>query len=99
MTMPNNTADREGFEAWASDKYGEDRLQTFSDGDYCNDDIDTDWRVWQAAQAQSAERVRVLERALRKAIDDYGKPGGPWNVPSEPGTWIELAKTALGEKV
>lgn len=36
--------------------------------------------------------------ALQKAVDDYGKPGGPWNVPSEPGTWLQMAKAALGGK-
>lgn len=33
--------------------------------------------------------------ALEKAVADYGKPGGPWNVPSEPGTWLEMAKNAI----
>ena len=33
--------------------------------------------------------------ALEKAVADYGKPRGPWNVPSEPGTWLEMAKNAL----
>ena len=41
-----------------------------------------------------AENKRLRE-ALQKAVDDYGKPGGPWNVPNEPGCWIELAKAAL----
>ena len=36
-----------------------------------------------------------LYDALSKAVADYGKPGGPWNVPSEPGTWIDMAKKAL----
>lgn len=38
-----------------------------------------------------------LYAALAKAVDDYGKPGGPWNVPSEPGTWIQMAKDALNK--
>ena len=38
-----------------------------------------------------------LLAALQKAVADYGKPGGPWNVPSEPGTWIEMAKTAIAK--
>lgn len=33
--------------------------------------------------------------ALKKSISDYGKPGGPWNVPNEPGTWIRMATEAL----
>ncbi|MDR3551246.1 MAG: hypothetical protein P4L31_07575 [Candidatus Babeliales bacterium] len=36
-----------------------------------------------------------LLAALQKAITDYGKPGGPWNVPSQPGTWIFIAKEAV----
>jgi hypothetical protein len=36
-----------------------------------------------------------MYEALEMAILEYGKPGGPWNVPSEPGTWIDKAKTAL----
>lgn len=44
-------------------------------------------------QSQEINRLRA---ALQKAVDDYGKPGGPWNVPSEPGTWLQMAKEALG---
>ena len=33
--------------------------------------------------------------ALKYAVDQYGKPGGPWNVPSDPGGWIERAKAAI----
>ena len=36
-----------------------------------------------------------LYAALAQAVEKYGKPGGPWNVPSEPGSWIEKAKQAL----
>jgi len=35
--------------------------------------------------------------ALENAVKDYGKPGGPWNVPSEPGTWIHSATSALAK--
>ena len=36
-----------------------------------------------------------MYEALEAAILEYGKPGGPWNVPSSPGTWIYKAKAAL----
>ena len=39
--------------------------------------------------------IRQMRAALEKAVADYGKPGGPWNVPREPGTWIAMAKAAL----
>lgn len=39
--------------------------------------------------------VDGLVYAFRKAVSDYGKPGGPWNVSSEPGDWITMAKEAL----
>ena len=38
-----------------------------------------------------------MYKALEKAVEDYGKPGGPWNVPFEPGSWIALAKAALAK--
>jgi hypothetical protein len=33
--------------------------------------------------------------ALEKAVAIYGKPGGPWNLPHEPGAWITLAENAI----
>ena len=46
------------------------------------------------------ERLRkantAMHIALAKAIRDYGQPGGPWNVPGEPGEWLALAREALG---
>lgn len=45
---------------------------------------------------------KMMYDALSEAVELYGKPGGPWNVPSAPGSWIEKAKAALrkarGEK-
>lgn len=41
------------------------------------------------------KRMRL---ALEKAVSLYGQPGGPWNVPGEPGTWLAMAKEALGVK-
>ena len=41
--------------------------------------------------------VPDMYKALEKAVEEYGKPGGPWNVPSEPGSWIALAKAALAK--
>lgn len=48
------------------------------------------------AWSSCIEHSDKLRAALQKAVDDYGKPGGPWNVPSEPGTWLQMAKDALG---
>lgn len=44
---------------------------------------------------QPDPRVTALVDALQKAVADYGKPGGPWNVPNEPGAWIAMAHDAL----
>ena len=43
------------------------------------------------------EIVSALVKALEKAVNDYGKPGGPWNVPDEPGTWLAMAQAALAK--
>lgn len=42
----------------------------------------------------AAERDRLRE-ALAEAVEKYGKPGGPWNIPGEPGSWIAKAREAL----
>lgn len=36
----------------------------------------------------------LLEQ-LKSTIEKYGKPGGPWNVPSEPGQWIFNAQNLV----
>ena len=41
-----------------------------------------------------AERNRLRE-ALAEAVEKYGKPGGTWNIPGEPGSWIAKAREAL----
>lgn len=39
--------------------------------------------------------VPDMREALAEAVEKYGKPGGPWNVPGEAGSWIAKAKAAL----
>jgi len=48
-----------------------------------------------AANARLIASAPDLLAALEKAVADYGKPGGPWNVPREPGTWIWMAERAI----
>ena len=45
--------------------------------------------------SQLVHQRDALLSALKKAVSDYGKPGGPWNVPGEAGTWISMAKDAI----
>ena len=40
---------------------------------------------------------RKLHAALAETVEMYGKPGGPWNVPGSPGSWIAKAKKTLEE--
>jgi len=47
------------------------------------------------ANARLISAAPDLFAALEKAVADYGRPGGPWSVPSEPGTWIAMATEAL----
>ena len=51
-----------------------------------NCDAETAWQV---------DAARAMYQALSEAVEKYGKPGGPWNVPGEPGTWIAKARAAL----
>lgn len=38
-----------------------------------------------------------LFEALAEAVRMYGSEGGPWNVPSHPGSWIAQARAALAK--
>jgi hypothetical protein len=49
------------------------------------------------ANAHLIAAAPELYAALEKAVADYGKPGGPWNIPSEPGAWINMAQKALAK--
>lgn len=49
------------------------------------------------ANARLIAAAPELLEALEKAVADYGKEGGPWNVPSEPGSWIEMARAAIAK--
>lgn len=44
------------------------------------------------------ETARNLRAVLLQAVNQYGKEGGPWNVPSDPGGWLTRAKRELGIK-
>jgi hypothetical protein len=37
--------------------------------------------------------LAVVEEAIRL----YGRPGGPWNVPSDPGGWMDRAQAAVAK--
>jgi hypothetical protein len=49
--------------------------------------------------SESNARVRGAAHDLLEALEDaislYGKPGGPWNVPSDPGGWLDRARKAV----
>jgi len=38
-----------------------------------------------------------LLAALENAIALYGKDGGPWNVPRDPGGWLDRARAAIAK--
>lgn len=59
-------------------------------------EMEEDRNGWRASHDRLFQKNKKLRAALQKAVDDYGKPGGPWNVPSEPGAWLQMAKDALG---
>jgi len=41
--------------------------------------------------AAAPDLLAVVEEAIRL----YGRPGGPWNVPSDPGGWMDRAQEAV----
>lgn len=37
----------------------------------------------------------ICRAVLAETIAAYGNPGGPWNVPSDPGGWLSRAQEAF----
>jgi len=62
------------------------------DEDYC-----PAWDVIGEANATLAAASPDLLAALEYAVAQYGKPGGPWNVPSDPGGWLDRARDAIAK--
>lgn len=51
--------------------------------------------VYDQADVPKLAAAKEMYEALAEAVEKYGKPGGPWNVPGEPGSWIAKARAAL----
>ena len=49
------------------------------------------------ANASLIEASPDLLSVVEEAIALYGKPGGPWNIPSDPGGWINRAQDAVAK--
>ena len=47
------------------------------------------------ANARLIAAAPDLLAVVEEAIERYGKPGGPWNVPTDPGGWMDRAKAAV----
>ena len=45
----------------------------------------------------NATAYPALVAMLRETVALYGKPGGPWNAPSDPGGWISRARELLAK--
>ncbi len=41
------------------------------------------------------DKMNDAKEVLSEAVELYGKPGGPWNIPGDPGGWISRARKAL----
>ena len=64
------------------------------------EDVDSDYTPeTTTANARLIAASPELLAALENAVEQYGKPGGPWNVPSHPGTWIADAQAAIAKAV
>ena len=54
----------------------------------CHDDC-------QRLACVQARRIAEMEAVLSETVALYGKPGGPWNIPGDPGGWLERARAAI----
>ena len=52
-------------------------------------------RIREARERILLARVAELESVLSETVALYGKPGGPWNITSDPAGWLERARAAI----
>jgi len=84
---------------WTVSKtFGHDNgFRIFANGQYIGYFGDTDYETPGEINATLASAAPDLLAALESAVAQYGKPGGPWNFPSDPGGWLETAKKAIAK--
>lgn len=56
---------------------------------------ETTIRLLDKEYREQQRQIATLRDALQYAVEKYGKPGGPWNVPGDPGGWLDRARKAL----
>jgi len=49
------------------------------------------------ANAHLTTAAPELLEAFEYAVSKYGQDGGPWNVPSDPGGWLDHARAAIAK--
>lgn len=64
---------------------------------YSIDKLPLRWDSRKKVEDTLSSAEKDMYEALSEAVEKYGKPGGPWNVPGEPGSWIYKAKKALAK--
>lgn len=60
--------------------------------------------VWVVTEGAALRKLLCLAKEnaelttfIKKTISLYGEPGGPWNIPSDPGGWLSEARSLVGE--
>lgn len=61
------------------------------------DDCEIVADVHREANARLIAAAPDLLEALEYAVSMYGKPGGPWSIPADPGGWLDRARTAIAK--
>lgn len=64
---------------------------------YSIDKLPLRWDSREKVEDTLSSAAQDMYDALFEAVEKYGKPGGPWNVPGDPGSWIDKAKKALAK--
>lgn len=75
-------------------RYVADGIQTMSMASKMKKIFESAWREDQEEEIDQ-RTMNALVSSLTEAVSLYGRPGGPWNVLSDPGGWIYRAKEAL----
>lgn len=77
-------------EAWEG-SFGIEICVCLGAGDYAQATAETH------ANARLIAAAPDLLAVLREGVASYGRPGGPWNMPKDPGGWISRAQAAIAK--
>ena len=93
--LPSKSPDWDAIDAYAEVAAERERILLARVAELESADIHSCHDDCQRLACVQARRIAEMEAVLSETVALYGKPGGPWNIPVDPGGWLERARAAI----